>query len=250
MAAEKSLAIVLRTIEFSETSVVATLFTRDFGKISALAKGARRPKGPFESALDLLAVVRIVFLRKSGDSLDLLTEAKLERRFRGATRDLSRLYAGYYVAELLIELTDAGDPHADLFSAADAALAKLEGKDGVEATVLDFELTALRLLGHLPSLHECVGCGNPVEAAGRVAFGLVAGGVLCTTCRPGQRQVVSISAPALVAMRKLTDESRDPNELVELESRVKGELRGILSGYLAHLLGHKPKMHDYLKTLA
>lgn len=249
MSAEKSLAIVLRTIEFSETSVVATLFTEKFGKISALAKGARRPKGPFESALDLLAVVRIVFLHKSSGALDLLTEAKLERRFRAAARDLSRLYAGYYVAELLTELTDEGDPHADLFSAADAALLRLDEGAPVAPTVLDFELTALRLLGHLPSLHDCVGCGSRVEAMGRVAFGLVVGGVLCSNCRPGQRQVVSISAPGLVAMRKLTDEN-DNVELTELEPKVRGELRGILSSYLAHLLGHKPKMHDYLKTLA
>lgn len=249
MSAEKSLAIVLRTIEFSETSVVATLFTERFGKISALAKGARRPKGPFESALDLLAVVRIVFLHKSSGALDLLTEAKLERRFRAAARDLSRLYAGYYVAELLTELTDEGDPQADLFSAADRTLARLDEGAPVAPTVLDFELTALKLLGHLPSLHDCVGCGNPVEAVGRVAFGLVVGGVLCSACRPGQRQVVSISAPGLVAMRKLTEETRN-NEITELEPKVRGELRGILSGYLAHLLGHKPKMHDYLKTLA
>lgn len=248
MSAEKSLAIVLRTIEFSETSVVATLFTEKFGKISALAKGARRPKGPFESALDLLAVVRIVFLHKSSDALDLLTEAKLERRFRGAARDLSRLYAGYYVAELLTELTDAGDPHADLFSAADAALARLEGDAPVAPTVLDFELTALKLLGHLPSLHDCVGCGNPVEAAGRIAFGLIVGGVLCQACRPGQRQVVSMSAPALVAMRKLTEETENKQQM-DLEPKIRGELRGILSSYLAHLLGHKPKMHDYLRTL-
>jgi DNA repair protein RecO (recombination protein O) len=248
MSAEKSLAIVLRTIEFSETSVVATLFTEQFGKISALAKGARRPKGPFESALDLLAVVRIVFLHKSSDALDLLTEAKLERRFRAAARDLSRLYAGYYVAELLTELTDAGDPHAELFSAADRTLARLDSDAPVAPTVLDFELTALQLLGHLPSLHDCVGCGNPVEGVGRIAFGLVVGGVLCSTCRPGQRQVVSISAPALVAMRKLTEENENA-ELMDLEPKVRGELRGILSSYLAHLLGHKPKMHDYLKTL-
>ena len=248
MAAEKSLAIVLRTIEFSETSVVATLFTERFGKISALAKGARRPKGPFESALDLLAVVRIVFLHKSSGALDLLTEAKLERRFRAAARDLSRLYAGYYVAELLTELTDEGDPHADLFSAADRTLVRLDEGAPVAPTVLDFELTALKLLGHLPSLHDCVGCGNPVEAVSRVAFGLVVGGVLCSDCRPGQRQVVSISAPALVAMRRLTEETGH-GELAELEPKVRRELRGILSGYLAHLLGHKPKMHDYLKTL-
>ena len=101
MSAEKTLAIVLRLVDFSETSCVVTLFTEDFGKVGALAKGARRPKGPFDSALDLLAVCRIVFIHKSSDALDLLTEAKMERRFRAATRDLSRLYAGYYVAELL-----------------------------------------------------------------------------------------------------------------------------------------------------
>src|SRR5689334_2024273 len=148
MSAEKSLAIVLRTIEFSETSVVATLFTERFGKISALAKGARRPKGPFESALDLLAVVRIVFLHKSSGALDLLTEAKLERRFRAAGRDLARLYAGYYVAELLLDLTDEHDPHPDLFDAAETALRGLDGTAHVATTLLRFELAALTILGH------------------------------------------------------------------------------------------------------
>ena len=75
MSLEKATAIVMRTIDWSETSSIVTLFTREFGKISGLAKGARRPKGPFESALDLLALCRIVFLRKSSDALDLLTEA-------------------------------------------------------------------------------------------------------------------------------------------------------------------------------
>ena len=120
MSTEKSLALVLRVVDFSETSVVTTLFTEDFGKIGALAKGARRPKGPFESALDLLAVCRIVFIHKTSDALDLLTEAKLERRFRSAARDLSRLYAGYYVAELLHDLTDTSDPHPVLFHCAES----------------------------------------------------------------------------------------------------------------------------------
>src|SRR5215469_9956027 len=65
MQPEKALALVLRVVEFSETSSIVTLFSREFGKLRGLAKGARRLKGPFESALDLLALCRIVFLRKS-----------------------------------------------------------------------------------------------------------------------------------------------------------------------------------------
>ncbi len=151
MSSEKATAIVLRVVEFSETSSVVTLFTREFGKVRGLAKGARRPKGPFESALDLLALCRIVFLRKSSDALDLLTEAKLERRFRPPPGNLAALYAGYYVAELLNELTDDYDPHPDLFDAADRTLSALRSDPAVGGLVLRFELSALRVLGHLPS---------------------------------------------------------------------------------------------------
>lgn len=249
MASEKTQALVLRVIDFSETSAVVTLFTSDFGKISALAKGARRPKGPFENALDLLSLVRVVFLRKSSDALDLLTEAKLDRRFRSAGRDLVRLYAGYYLAELLMELTDNHDPHPELFAAADQALQALDGDAPPAATVLRFELTALRLLGQLPSLDECVTCGQPIESLGRVSFGLLAGGVLCPNCRSGQRQVVSLSPQALSAMRtfaSLPAEAATP----ELERPARGELRGVMNQYFSHLLGHKPKMIGYLGSLA
>ena len=150
MSTEKSLAIVLRVVEFSETSIVATLFTENFGKIGALAKGARRPKSPFEAALDLLAVCRIVFIHKSTDVLDLLTEAKLERRFRSSARDLSRLYAGYYVAELLDELTDPSDAHPGLFQAANQILTELDEGEPVHTLVLRFELVLVARVGIAP----------------------------------------------------------------------------------------------------
>ncbi|MCH7726024.1 MAG: DNA repair protein RecO, partial [Planctomycetes bacterium] len=178
MASEKSLAIVLRVRDFSETSCVVTLFTRSLGKITALAKGAHRPKSPFESALDLMAVCRIVFLHKSSDVLDLLTEAKLERRFRAAGRDLSRLYAGYYVIELLNDLTDTADPHPKLFDVANSMLASLDDEGPVVPIVLRFELTMLRELGHMPSLVDCVGCGQRVgdeRMIGALLAGVVEG---------------------------------------------------------------------------
>lgn len=249
VSSEKSLAIVLRLVDFSETSVVATLFTEDFGKIAALAKGARRLKGPFESALDLLAVCRIVFIHKASDALDLLTEAKLERRFRAATHDLSHLYAGYYVAELLQDLTDDGDPHPQLFQAANQTLIELDEACDVGTTVLRFEMVALRELGHLPSFDRCVGCGDGIPVEGRVAFGQLAGGVLCPQCRTGQRQVVSVSAGVIRAFRGFADPI-DSWRRMELDRGLRGELRGVLNNYLANLLGRKPRMHRYLGVLA
>src|SRR6516225_2214382 len=105
MPAEKALALVVRTIDWSETSRIATLWTREFGKVRVLAKGGRRLKSNFEAALDLLTLCQVVFLRKSSASLDLLTEAQVTERFPVLRVKLPALYAGYYIAELLAEGT-------------------------------------------------------------------------------------------------------------------------------------------------
>jgi len=249
MPAEKATAIVLRVIEFAESSLVVTLFTREFGKIQGLAKGGKRLKGPFDSALDLLALCRIVFLRKSSEALDLLTEARLQRRFRVPGRDLAALYAGYYVAELLNELTDQYDPHPELFDLADETLAGLAAAEPVANRILRFELDTLRLLGHLPSLETCVECGNPVPMAGRVAFGQLDGGVLCGKCREGKKQVASVSAGVLRIMAQLAEPGGRIWRRLEIDPRTRGELRGVLNHYLYNLLGRKPRLHQYLGVL-
>jgi len=245
---EKATAIVLRVVEFSETSSVVTLFTREFGKVRALAKGARRLKGPFESALDLLACCRIVFLHKSSDALDLLTEAKLHRRFRPAQGDLASLYAAYYVGELLSELTDDNDPHPELFDLAEQTLCELAGGQPVASLVLRFELVALGMLGHLPSLDVCVECGEPVEIRSRVAFGQLNGGVMCGQCRAGKRQVVSVSAEVIKTLQRFAKPQSDDWRRKEPDRRLRGELRAVLNHYLNHLVGHKLRLHDYLGT--
>jgi DNA repair protein RecO (recombination protein O) len=249
MPSEKASAIVLRTVEFSETSLVVTLFTREFGKVGALAKGARRLKGPFESALDLLGLCRIVFLHKSSDTLDLLTEAKLLRRFRPAGHDLSSLYAGYYVAELLGALTDDDDPHPELFDLADETLAALGAGEPVARRIVRFELGALRLLGHMPSLENCVECGARIAPAGRVAFGQLDGGVLCPACREGKKEVVLVSGGVLRAMAQLAVPDGRAWRRLEIDARGLGEMRGLLNHYFTHLLGRKPRMHEYLGVL-
>jgi DNA repair protein RecO (recombination protein O) len=248
--AEKDIAIVLRLVEFSETSLIVTLLTRQLGKIHALAKGARRLKGPFESALDLLAVCRIVFLRKSSDALDLLTEAKLQRSFRVPRGDLSSLYAAYYVAELLDGLTDDYDPHPELFDLADQTLMGLSQGDHVARRVLRFELGAMGLVGHLPSLEMCVECGQPAQpVAGRVAFGQLDGGVLCTACRAGKRQVALVGPAALRTMARLADPDSQAWQRMEIDPRTYGEVRGVLNHYVSNVLGRKPRLHEYLGAI-
>ena len=245
MPYEKTIAIILRTVEYSESSYIVTLLTEHFGKISAIAKGARRQKSAFESALDLLSISRIVFIPKSSDSLDILTEAILVKPFRSAKRELSRFYAGLYVAELTNSFTQDRDPTSNLFRIVRSALLALDDEGDVSANLLKFEMQILHDMGHLPSLDRCVECGMDVDTSRRTTFSLLAGGVLCGKCKSGKRQIISISSNAIQAMRRLRDDDPD---LAEFKHELKsfGEVRAVMNRYICHVIGRRPRLFDYL----
>src|SRR5262245_42673182 len=163
MATEKAQSLVLRTTDWSESSRIATLWTREFGRVRVLAKGGRRLRSNFESALDLLTVCDIVFLRKSSDSLDLLTEAQVVQRFPRLRSNLEALYAAYYLAELLANWTEDYDPHPDLFAEARATLEALGAPDiPTGPRLARFELVLLHQLGYGPALESCAACNQPL----------------------------------------------------------------------------------------
>ncbi len=238
----RTLALVLRTVEVFETSVVATLFTRDLGKVSVLAKGARRLKSPLQGGLDLLGVSDIVMLTKASEALDLLTESAPVERFPSLRRDLAALYAGYYTAELLSELTDLHDPHPKLFDAARITLRHL-GDAGLRSSrVLRFELACLRELGIMPSLDRCAQCGGEVTSqGGKMSFGLSGGGVLCQACRPGQPHVVSLSAADLHAIRVLASPGHAWRDLDFGPGRLMAA-REAVGAVVSHVVGHRSRI--------
>jgi len=258
VAAEKALALVVRGTDWSETSRITTLFTREFGKVRALAKGGRRLKSSFDSAFDLLSLCQIVFIRKAHGGLDLLTEAQLAERFPALRRDLSSLYAGYYIAELLADGAQDYDPHPPLFDAALATLRGLEGVSpplgkatqgsGCSPAVLDavtaFELVWLRELGYSPRLDVCTGCGAEVlpVSVGRVFFSPAASGVLCPGCGPTAPDRRSMTVAGLIALRGLTDQDETTSELTP----VRRELRAVLGSIVSTVLGRRPRLLGYV----
>jgi len=258
MTAEKAQALVLRAIPFGETSAIVTLLTREQGKLRGLAKGAWRPKSSFDAALDLLSVCEVLVLRRAGGSLDLVTGAFLEQRFR-VGRSQAAVAAGLYLAELLDAVTVDADPQPGLFDLARTTVGLLSqprpGSNqstpvaagdpaGVAALLLHTELGVLRELGQQPALHRCAECGS-LLAGPRIAFGLLAGGGLCPRCRRGQRLVVSVSAPAVGLLRQLatTPVVTPPPDAVAL-----GEVRAVMNSLFNNLLGRRLKTSRWLQA--
>lgn len=245
MAAEKALALVLRTTDWSETSRIATLWTREFGKVRVLAKGGRRLKSNFENALDLLTLCRIVFLRKSSGSLDLLTEARVEERFPRLRTDLAALYAAYYIAELLSDWTEDYDPHPVLFDEALATLGTL-GQSGSSPgpRLARFELVLLRELGYTPALSSCAVCARELQSTMSLAFSPAAGGVVCPECRSRQRDAIGLSSEAWQVLRDLSSRDEAWHSSFSLETRA--QVRNVLNQYVTYSMGRRPRLLTYL----
>lgn len=254
-------ALVLRTVDFSETSLILTLFTKKFGKIEALAKGGRRLKGPFESALDILAQIRVTFLQKKGDALDLLTESKLVKRFHVTETNLAGLFGGYYLVELINLLTERDDPSPTIYELAVETLAQLETGVQIMRSLVRFEMGLLEATGQQPALDFCVQCGRTMPTASspnhRVAFGHLEGGILCSGCATELKTQsttpltpVSVEALRILAqLGDMRDKSRHWKE-IPVNKNVSGEIRGLMNRYVAHRIGRKPRVHDWLTFIS
>jgi DNA repair protein RecO (recombination protein O) len=260
MSMEKTDALVIRLADYSETSRVVTFFTREFGRFSAIAKGGKRLKGPFEAALDLLAVCGIVFIRKSSPGLEILTEARLISRFKPSGHELGRFYGGYYVAELLAGLTAEMDPHPGLYDAAIQTLTRLQEADP-KVAIIRFELAILREIGQSPALDACVECGRIADGEGTWTFSIAQGGLLCSDCqspdeasqhkesnRTQRNSAEPISAGTVAILRRLSDESDAVADRLAISARQLREARHVVTAAILQALGHPPKMLRYIST--
>ena len=242
LSTEKAEALVIRQADFSESSRVVTFFSKEFGKFSALAKGARRLKGPFDAAIDLLSRCRIVFIRKSSGSLDLLTQASLINRFRPVGTSLTSLYGGYYVADLLNGLTEDYDPSPELFELAVKTLSDFSREDADTAvSLIHFELRLLQLIGIMANLSECSVCGEPISTDGSFAHWVSQGGLLCSECRRQEYSGKSITAGSVAVMRKLSGMDANTSAQLTLNKQQTRECHSFAVSAITSALGRKPK---------
>src|SRR5438309_946552 len=150
--------ICLRKTEYSETSQILTLFSRTFGILRVIAKGAhRRTKAgasKFDGGVDLLDIGDAVFSHDPARELPPLTEWHLLEGHLELRNSLRGLYLSQYAAELISRLFEEHDPHAELFDRLETLMSELPTARREEA-FLAFELDLLRESGYLAELHHC-----------------------------------------------------------------------------------------------
>jgi DNA repair protein RecO (recombination protein O) len=163
-------AFVLHQWDWSETSLILDLFTREQGRIAVVAKGAKRPYSQMRAVLLPFQRIAVGLGRPRADEgSDILTLRGAEYAGAGSVLPAAQLFAGFYLNELLMKLLARHDPHPLLFDAYAGTLQAMARGDE-EAALRAFELVLLRETGVLPELDRDTGTQEAVQAGERYAL--------------------------------------------------------------------------------
>lgn len=148
-------AVVLRSLDYGETSQIVTLFTREKGKIGVMAKGARRTKSQFGATLQPMAYTQVVFYYKPTRDLQILSESSHVDSFHRLRRSLEHITIGLRVVELVDALVEEEDPQPDVFALTVQALRRLNRTDTRMANLWPYvQLRMAERLGIAPSIER------------------------------------------------------------------------------------------------
>jgi len=163
MDTERAEGIVLRRQTVTESSLIVTWYTREFGKLKTLAKGARRIKGPFQGKIDLFYRDEIVFLRSKRSDLHLLHDCFLEEAHARLRKSVESLTAASYVSDLVDLATEGEDPNEGIYELLATVLEALEvHQDGVLLIGCGFRLLAAA--GWKPNWEAKTGVGRVLQS--------------------------------------------------------------------------------------
>jgi len=236
---KKDRAVCLRKTDYSETSQVVTLFTRSYGKVPAMAKGAKRTKSPFDGPIEIFSFGDIVFSPPASQKLATLTQFEQKPVFIGLTSRLYNLNCAFFAAELLDKFTHDHDPHPELFDSFTQFLTDIQHiKNGFEALGLFiiFQLTLLSEVGTKPILSACTGCKTPFDESWPHAyFTSQAGGIVCRDCEQAFTEKTKLSKRAAVCLNDL-------KRILQADKKTLNEIERILVYHFTELLGKPPKM--------
>jgi len=239
----KDLAICLRTVNYSETSQVVTLLTREHGKIPAIAKGSRRPKSSFDGAIEIFSYGQVMFSRKDfGGQLATLTDFHQEPRFRGLHANLGALQASLFAAELTEEFLEEADPHPALFDTFLKFLETVQNEetgDAQWAWLILYQMRILEETGLAPVLDGCVNCSTELSPRWTtVYFSSHSNGLLCPACETAFVEKRAINTVSLAVMN-------NPAKLPKTNLTQLQEIERLLIYHFTELLGKPPRMAKY-----
>ena len=250
--------IILRQTKLGEFDKIVTVYTLEFGKLKAVAKGACRPKSKLGGNVEPLTYS--LMLLAKGRNLDIVTQSQTINGFLALKSDLWRMACGFYISELMDSFTVEGGANLPLFDLLLEILNQLSEPDSNEATLRYFELHILDYLGYRPQLLRCVSCDLPLKPIVNF-FNPGKGGLLCSHCKSegnsrcqqigtiSLRSSIPLSVQALKVLRLWQRCDYTTAKRVRLKPELAMELEQVLHEYIRYILQRELKSLAWLREV-
>ena len=239
MPLHKTSGIVLKSRKWGEADKIVTFFTLKHGKIRGVARGARRMKSRFGSALEPFVHCDLILFEKHGDSLYRISQADIRESFYGLRDTLEMIGAAARMTNLAGAISADGDAVPRMFHALLEGLrATSQSRDPIHTAAL-YEVEILRFAGYLPHLDRCTMCRSR-QNSGAWYFSPRSGGILCAMCVRREPLKCSVVSPACLAYFRQALRM-DPADLPRLKVSlsVREELRDVIALYVECVAGRR-----------
>ncbi|MGE0085524.1 MAG: DNA repair protein RecO [Desulfococcaceae bacterium] len=244
--------ILLRRIDYGDYDRIITFISADMGKLSVIAKSARKSSRRFGGTLEPFCLSRLV-CRNGRGKLPLLEESSLQQSFSATRSDIRKLSYASYWAELLSSWLEENHPQNELYRLFLFALENLE-QDQMQTAVLHllFQIKFMEISGFFPNLNECCQCGKSValEKNTCIAFDLAAGGILCSNCKEMQTgPCVRLSKGSGRQLLWLGKEPLEKAGRLRLSEQSLKESQEFLEAFVPYHLGSTPRSLKFLRQM-
>lgn len=242
---EKCEGIVIRTTNYSETNKIVTLFTREWGKVGVMARGAKKPNSGLAAVTQLFTYG--YFLVQKGNGLGTLQQGEMIASMRAIKEDIFLTAYSSYIVDLADKSTEDKKPNPFLFELIYQSLNLINEGYDAEIIMNIFEMKMLNSLGLYPILDKCSVCGS---ADGHFSFSIREGGLICHRCLGKDPYHFKIT-PATVKLLRLFyffDLSRLGN--ISVKPETKAELKKVISAYYDEYSGLNLKTKRFLNQMA
>lgn len=244
MTERQTPAIVLTVREYGEADLLVTFITPGQGRLTGIAKHARRSRRRFAHCLEPLSRVVFFLSPQTGRDLEFLHKGELVKSFPSLRRDLPRLGAAAVLSEVAGLL--AGPPEAigEIFASLEAALELLDQGLPPDSMLPAFLLRLLTLGGYGPRLGQCLKCGR--EPVPPLCFSVPRGGVLCGACRPGAPgPLPPLTLGTWKLLRLAQEMDRDKLSRLRFPRPQRDQSLAVFKAFLVHHLGRGIKSWSF-----
>jgi len=241
---------VLRLLDYGESDLIVTLYSREYGKIKGIAKGARRSRKRFANTLELFSLSKIIFSRRNPASLALIEESNIINHLGNIRNVLENTLFASYMVELVDHFTIEGKVNPDIYWLLEGYLGRLDR--GVEGGRLIhfFERDLLTISGYEPVLDRCLGCHRPVNPQAAYHFSPRDGGIRCSACGPSSPLSFPVALGTIRTLLYGKNLEKDKLARIVISEQSARECRLIFSRLIEHILGRKIKSYAVLCEIA